>query len=67
MQIHQNHPATNTKSSKEDEKEVSNVDHVAKNIETSYSEIQNETAQRILELEALIASKNEEIKELKEA
>ena len=49
--MHQNHPATNTQRSKEDEKEVSNVDHVAKNIEMSYSEIQNETAQRIVELE----------------
>ena len=43
-----------------------------KNIEMSDSEIQNdeeqnETAQRIVELEALISSKNEEIKELKEA
>jgi hypothetical protein len=45
---------------------------VDKNIEMSDSEIQNdeeqnETAQRIVELEALISSKNEEIKELKEA
>ena len=68
--MHQN-PATNTKSSKEEEKEVSNVDLVDKTIEMSDSEIENdletnETAQKIIELEALIALKNKEITELKE-